>query len=124
MSDVIDVLLAQRNWHTDQIRRINLAIDILRGEASEDFRIRPEWSKTIDAMFEQFPGPWNLDDVRSRLAEMGIAEALEDKHRNTVYATLYRKVQAGTVRYGNGMYWRPLPEPDQDQDAEQIEAQA
>lgn len=94
--DIITVLEKEKAYHLEQVKRINLALAALTGETipSDDGGLQrqtPPWAQKIDELFESTDEWLTLDEVRNRLAEMGLPEALEKDHRNTVYSTLHRK---------------------------------
>jgi hypothetical protein len=95
--DIITVLEKEKAYHLEQVKRINLALAALKGQTIATEESGPQrqalpWAAKIDKLFESTDDWLTLDDVRDRLAEMGLPEALEKDHRNTVYSTLHRKV--------------------------------
>lgn len=102
--DVIEVLEKEKTYHLEQVKKINLALAALKGETAspsetEQPRQSLPWAAKIDELFDSTDEWMTLEEVREKLAEMGIPEALEKDYRNTVYSTLHRKAtkKGGTL---------------------------
>jgi hypothetical protein len=98
LPDVIKMLEKEKAYHLDKVKRINLALAALKGQMMDPEESGPQrqtlsWAAKIDELFESTDEWMSLKDVKNRLAEMGIPEALEKEHRNTIYSTLHRKVK-------------------------------
>ena len=80
---------------------------MLAPEESGPQRQSMPWAAKIDELFESTDEWLTLKDVKNRLAEMGIPEALEKEHRNTIYSTLHRKAtKTKTLEKGEGGRYR------------------
>jgi hypothetical protein len=96
------------------IARTDLAIAALKGEngppkneiKKPSKRSGIKWAYEIDKLYENHPNEaFNLNDIRSKLAEQGLAEALADVFRSTISTALSRKVTEGKlVREKPGFY--------------------
>ena len=110
--DVIELLEIERDWHKEQIQRIDIALAALRGETIETKRKEITvktipWASEITKVFKEH-NDLELKDVRNKLAENGIPEALEKKYNPTIYQTLVRKVKQGELEKVNGRYCKKL----------------
>ncbi len=99
--DVIEVLEKEREYHLEQVKRINMALAALKGQVTKAEDNRPEsrrieWTTEIVRLFDTGE-ELDLEQVRQALANRGTPEALEPRFRNTVYTTLMRKVQDKTL---------------------------
>ena len=95
--DVIKMLKKEREYHLEQVKRINIALSALEGGTTIDSsgETAPRsigWSAAIDKLFRETDEWLTLNDVRKQLSESGIPEAIDKKNRNTIYSTLIRKV--------------------------------
>lgn len=94
--DIITVLEKEKEYHLEQVKRINLALSALTGETTTPddqpkTRKTLSWASKIDEIFNKTDEWLTLEEVRQRLSEMGLTEAIEQEYRNTVYSTLHRK---------------------------------
>ena len=95
--DVITMLEKEREYHLDQVKRINIALAALTGATTTTEKPAAQktynvgWAAAIDALFESTDEWLDLQQIRNKLAENGLPGAIEDKNRNTVYSTLIRK---------------------------------
>ena len=112
--DVVELLEAEKAYYLDQIRRINIALGALRGEAktqgepvAEKRQIK--WKKEILNLFNEFD-ELTIGDVCQRLAEKGISEALDKKYRNTIGNTTNRLKADGQLEK-NGKFYRKKTKP-------------
>lgn len=108
--DIVEVLENERDWHKEQIRRIDLALDVLKGKPIEEVQQRKtddttiRWAKEISELFNEF-NDLTLKEVRERLAERGILKALEKHTVPIIYSTLKRKIKQGEFeKIENGRY--------------------
>ena len=109
--DVIEVLEGERKYYIEQLRRINVALATLKGEKDFVPEVQQSsskaipWTAEVMKIFEQADTPLNLKQVRQRLAEEGIGEALNKKHQSTIYSTLMRGVKNENLeKVGHGLY--------------------
>ena len=110
--DLIEVLEGELKWHIEQVQRIRVALAALKGETAKlsvknsgESPAKIPWTARVIEIFDESDDMLNLDEVRKRLAEKGIAEALDDKHRATIYSTLIRGVKIGRlVKVEHGKY--------------------
>jgi hypothetical protein len=94
--DIITVLEKEKEYYLEQVKRINLALSALTGDATTpDDQPKTKktisWAAKIDEIFNNTDEWLTLEEVRQRLSEMGLTEAIEKEYRNTVYSTLHRK---------------------------------
>jgi hypothetical protein len=103
--DVIEILEMEKKYHADQIRRINVAIAALEGniiegsmkiEATAHQEQPPQkttkpiqWAAEIRAIFDN-SDILSIEQVRNKLIEKGIVEAMTDSGKNSIYATISR----------------------------------
>ena len=116
--DVLEILEENKKWHQEQIARIGLAIAALKGENGKpkneikkpSKRSGIKWAYEIDKLYENYPNEaFNLNTIRSKLAEQGLAEALADVYRSTISTALSRKVTEGKlVREKPGFYKKEI----------------
>ena len=116
--DVIEILEENKKWHQDQIYRISIAISALKGEKNS---IKPEiqkistrsgvqWAFEIDKLYEKYPTEaFNVKEVCTKLAEQGVAEALDSANQNTVNTALARKVSQGKLVREKPGYYKKKP---------------
>ena len=102
--DLIEVLEGELKWYIEQTQRIRVALAALKGERAKSSAeisgepaVKIPWTAMVIEIFDESDDTLNLDEVRKRLAEKGIAEALDDKHRATIYSTLIRGVKIGKL---------------------------
>ena len=96
-TDIVSLLEKEREYHLDQVKRINIALQALTGTVTTDKPCQPKahnigWAASIENLFDQTSEWLDLQQIRDKLAENGLPEALDDKNRNTIYSTLIRKV--------------------------------
>jgi hypothetical protein len=109
--DVIEVLKKERDYHMEQVKRINMALAVLEGEVTRTTDDKPEtrkieWTAEILKLFDEFE-QLDFEQARNKLAERGVPEGLESRYRNTIYTTLKRKVDEGVlVKGANKVYSR------------------
>ena len=94
--DVIQILEKEKQYHIDQIKRINVAIKALTDGTEAIQRVETttrqvSWSAEISKLFDDF-GELSFNEIRNKLIEKGITKAVEDKYRSTIQATVRRKV--------------------------------
>ena len=95
--DVIEVLNLEKEYHVEQLRRINIALAALKGEdvkndtdVSKPKRKRSiKWAAEIRNIFDT-DLELNLKELRSKLVEKGVPEAMDDSGKNAVYSTVSR----------------------------------
>lgn len=110
--DVIEILENEKAWYLDQIKRINIAIDALSGSGNAVNKGKSAtrsvaWSKEIDLLFEH-DVELSFDDIRNRLAEKGIANALDEKCKSIINSTLSRKVGNTLKKTEEGKYRKKI----------------
>jgi len=112
--DVIELLESERDWHKEQIERIDLALKVLRGqpikeETKSTASEKIQWAREISSVFVEF-GELTLKQVREKLAIKGISKALESRYNPTIFSTLKRKVKQGELeKVEYGRYRKTLP---------------
>lgn len=95
--DVIQLLNFEKEYHMEQIHRINVAIAALRGETNKS---EPEttqkkkkrlikWAAEIKKIFDSGL-ELNLKELRDMLMEKGISEVMGKSGKNAVYSTVSR----------------------------------
>ena len=120
--DVIEVLEREKEYYLDQIKRINIALSALRGESIETKTDttptrKIEWTAEIVKLFDEYD-ELNLKQVREKLSEKGITEALDEKYRSTINTTLNRKAKDGILfKTENGGYRKRHEKPENFYDA-------
>lgn len=98
--DVLEILEIEKEYHADQIRRINVAIAALKGEVTVKDASQPkqtpqkstkpvQWTSEIKSIFNN-GGVYTIEEVRDKLIEKGIVEAMEDSGKNSIYSTFSR----------------------------------
>lgn len=111
--DIIEILEMEKQYHADQIRRINVAIMALKGNVNVEETTRKEtppqkttkpiqWTSEIKDIYKT-NDELTIEQVRNKLIEKGIVEAMEDSGRNSIYSTFSRLKKVGyleQVEYG------------------------
>lgn len=110
-TDVIELLEKKRKYHVEQLRRINVALAALKGETDVVSKAKASstkaipWTAEVMKVFNEADKPLSLKQVCQKLAERGIREALDNKHRPTIYSTLDRGVKKEELeKAGYGLY--------------------
>lgn len=109
--DPVKALEEAKKWYLEEIKRINNALSALKGEVAEP-KLRQRiskkipWGSKIEKVFID-NGEMTVDEIRNKLAENGITQALDDESKNTIYATLARQTKQGILeRTEQGNYRR------------------
>ena len=121
--DVIEILEMEKKYHADQIRRINLAITALKGGAvGEELTSQPspqktsrkiQWTAEIKKIFEG-GDVLTIEQVREKLTERGIVEAMTEKGKNSIYSTFSRLKKSGYFEQPEyGKYQKKQPKEDE-----------
>ena len=111
--DFIKLLEEEKIHCQEQLKRINLALKVFKGETSEKGSGQPikrtvPWKAKIKKLFQQYD-KLTTENIIEKLAESGIAEVLEDKGKNAVYSTLSRMAKDGILdKLENGKYARKM----------------
>ncbi len=103
--DVIEILEIEKRYHADQIKRINVAIAALKGDVDVEEATRQEkspqkapkqtqWTTEIKDIFEN-NDVLTPEEVRDKLIEKGIVEAMSVKGKNSIYSTFSRLKKSG-----------------------------
>ena len=105
---IIEMLEQEKGHYLEQLRRINIALDALRGDTKVESNNVPKrripWSEEISGIFKH-NDHLAMKDIRNTLAERGYPEATENRMKATVYQTLMRKVKQGELqKTENGIY--------------------
>ncbi|MFC1533578.1 hypothetical protein ACFL7M_09470 [Thermodesulfobacteriota bacterium] len=100
--DIIQLLNDKKSYHLEQIERINIAIGALQGkpEKSQNMKISPprvSWTKEILKTVNENNGLTPVE-IRNKIAERGITQALDDNYSSSVYATLSRLTSNGKIK--------------------------
>jgi predicted transcriptional regulator len=102
--DVIEILEVEKQYHADQIRRINVAIAALKGETSVE-EITPQkqspqkttktiqWTAEIKDLFKS-GDVLTIEQARNKLIEKGIVEAMTSG-KSSIYSTFSRLKKGG-----------------------------
>lgn len=111
--DVIDLLKKEREYHLEQVQRINNALAAFEGEltktnlgssksVSKAHKI--QWTAPAREVFDTGV-EITTEQLREKLAEKGIVEALDDSYKNSIYATVSRLAKSGYIeKTENGTY--------------------
>ena len=108
--DVVELLEKKQVYHIEQLKRIKLALSALKGET--EFKKGTaitskniQWTKEVMKLFNESDRGMTLVQIRNKLFESGIPEAMDDKYRPTIYSTLTRGVDKGVLeKAGYGLY--------------------
>lgn len=114
--DIIEMLEGEQKYHIEQLRRVNLALAALRGETAIGTRTevkksakRIQWTEEVMKILDEDDTGLNLEQIRNKLAEKGIAEALEEKYKATIYSTLSRGLKKEQLeKAGYGLYRKKM----------------
>ena len=107
--DITEVLEEEKSWYVEQIKRIDLALSVLRGEKlpnTDQSKEKPKtvpWTAEIDKLFSEYDR-LTMTDLRNKLAEKGFPEALERGYYSTIFQTLKRKIDNGELEKQDDMY--------------------
>ena len=130
--DIIELLEQEKAYYADQIKRVNIALSALKGEMTsgnkenKPTRKSIPWVNEITVIFKD-NDTLTTSQIKNKLAERGIAEALETSSHNTIYSTLSRMVNKKRVLFKNedGSYSKrkqrmPIPFDEQDKEKEEM----
>jgi hypothetical protein len=103
--DVFEILELEKEYHADQIKRINVAIAALKGEVNVKETFSPEqtpqkstkpvqWTSEIKNIFRDGE-IYSIEEVRNKLIEKGIVEAMEEGGKNSINSTFSRLKKGG-----------------------------
>ena len=113
----INLLQRQRAALRAEIDKIDLALAVLikaspQGVPSHKAaNVAPQWSPSIDRLFEQEGREMDFQQVREGLIALGLRQAEETAYRGSILACLARKVKQGKLeRVRTGVY-RQKPDP-------------
>ena len=100
--DVLAVLKQEREYYLGQVRKIDIAISALEGEPpaakTKRSEARPNrWAQAIDDIFAKTNEWLTFQEIRQKMADNGMPEALEKPYRNSIYTTLHRKAKKSKV---------------------------
>lgn len=110
--DVIQLLNLEKEYHAEQLRRIDVALAALKGEVVKSEASTPitnkkrtiKWAEEIRTIFDTGV-EINLKELRDTLVENGIPEAIQPSGKNAVYSTVSRLKSRGVLeRTNNGKY--------------------
>jgi len=112
--DVIELLENEKRYHSEQLKRIDIALAALRGETiptEQDNRgtKRSEsipWASAVDKVFKENDKWLSIEDVQKKLSENGILEVFDSRKRSILYSTLIRKVRSGFLERNEQGYYR------------------
>ena len=109
--DIVRLLEKRQKYHADQLQRVNIALAALKGQTGVTDDIigkatePTQWTANIMAIFDESNNALTLPDVRNKLAEKGISEALNERTRGTISNTLMRLVKNKKLeKAGYGLY--------------------
>ena len=109
--DITEILEREKEYYAEQIRRINNALAALKGDlVNTETTTKPKKTRTVQwtaEIKELFDAGIEVttDELRNKLAEKGIVEALESSGKNSVYATVSRLSSGGYLeKTDDGMY--------------------
>lgn len=115
--DITEILEREKEYYTEQIQRINTALAALKGElvnvetTSKPKKTRTvQWTAEIKKLFDTgIEG--TTEQLRNKLAEKGIVEALEDSGKNSVYSIVSRLSLGGYLeKTEDGIYRKKPPQ--------------
>ncbi len=97
--DVVEVLKREKEYYLEQIKRINIALDALTTESTNN-KIgqtggapkrsrRVKWMHEVEGLFGSYD-ELSIDDIQKKLIEKGIPEANTPGGRNSINTTLVR----------------------------------
>jgi hypothetical protein len=100
--DVIELLENEKRYHSEQLKRIDIALAALRGETipieqDNQGAKRSEsipWSSAVEKVFKDNDKWLSIEDVQKKLSENGILEVSGSRKRSILYSTLMRKVKS------------------------------
>ena len=107
--DVLQVLKDKRFYHLEQVKRINLAIGALEGKPDKSKKVfskRIQWKREVLTLLNEHDGLLPIE-IRQKLAEKGITQALDENSKSSLYATLSRLSGKGMLkRAETGKYYK------------------
>ena len=108
----IELLQRQKAALRAEIDKIDLALAVLIKAAPQpgsrrNANLAPQWSPSIDRLFEQEGREMDFQQVRKGLISLGLRQAEEPAYRGSILACLARKVKQGKLeRVRTGVYRR------------------
>jgi len=121
--NVVEILEMEKKYHADQIRRINVAIAALRGDANveetthyEQTPQKPtksiQWTSEIKEIFDS-NDILSIEQTRDKLVEKGIVEAMSKSGKNAIYSTFSRLKKIGYLEQPKyGKYRKKQPKTE------------
>ena len=118
--DVLEILELEKEYHADQIRRINVAMAALRGKAVVEETTQQgqptqkttkpvQWTAEIKEIFK-VDDMFTIEQVREKLIEKGIIDANHEREKNSIYSTFSRLKKSGYLEQPEyGKYRRKQP---------------
>jgi hypothetical protein len=104
--DVLEILEREKEYHLEQIKRINIALSALKGELPQNVvesektplkRRKVQWKIEIDKLFE-ISDVLTVDEIQQQLVEKGIDAAEGAKAKSAITTTLIRKAKKGELK--------------------------
>jgi len=109
--DVVQLLSEEKAYHIEQIKRINMALDVLKRNITTltslniKKRVRSKtilWMAELTELFNENI-KLSIDDICDKLTKKGFTEVLEK--RSSIYATISKMVKKGVIKkIGYGQY--------------------
>ncbi|MBW1765461.1 MAG: hypothetical protein JRJ02_01550 [Deltaproteobacteria bacterium] len=109
--DVVQLLSEEKAYHIEQIKRINMALDVLKRNittlTSHNVKKRVGsktilWMSELTELFNENI-KLSIDDICDKLTKKGFTEVLEK--RSSIYATISKMVKKGVIKkIGYGQY--------------------
>jgi len=100
--NIIELLEQEKKYYLEQIKKTNIALSALKGEIVKSEIKKPSknktirWTKTILKVLDEYDD-LSLDELRSKVAEKGIPQALTEEYRNTIQSITHRLVRKGKL---------------------------
>ena len=112
--DVIELLENEKKYHSEQLKRIDIALAALRGETipakQETQDTKPStsipWSSAVEKVFKENDGWLSIENIQRKLSEHGVVEVFDSSKRSILYSTLIRKVRNGFLEQNEDKHYR------------------
>ena len=99
--DVLELLEKEKEYHLNQVEKINRAISAYKGDEvgvsrnynKKELDSKPvPWTKLIKGLFNRTGEEFNLEQIQDEIARIGYQEAKTQAGKNAIYTTISRLI--------------------------------
>jgi len=107
--DIIELLLKERKYHEEQIKRIDKAISLLSETPPPSSKDRVSWTEKIRIALENEPLGLRYREIKEKLEKLGIPLEKIKSSGSSIQTTLARMIRRGEIRKEGDRYIKNLP---------------